>query len=432
MKTKKISVSFDRKLNKKLRLLFKFCNQFKIEYFILFYLIQTSSHAQMGNEAQPKLSNQAKVSILTCGPGPQLYEAFGHSAIRVSDPLQSLDLVFNYGMFDFNQKNFYGNFAKGSMKYMLGLSSFDDFMFQYRHYKRSVREQVLNLDSLERQAVVNYLSTNLKPENKEYLYDYFYNNCSTKIIDLIDSALNRNIKWELAQPEGKVSYRQLIYQYTVFLPWGRLGIDLGLGSPIDKPMTGKQLQFLPDGVEQDLNRAKIVRGLIEFPIVSSSAVLYQAPVFYAADSFFTSPAFIFSIIFLISLFLSFKRLNYSGLLKIWKSILFLLAGLLGWVELIIWLFTNHKTAAWNYNLLWANPLFLFLGLGYLFIKSNSNGFQTILFYYLSAVLAIWFLLPQVLNVNLLPFVAALWICQFPFSGFQNQTIEQGKTTPLKV
>jgi hypothetical protein len=428
MKTKNLPVSFIYKLNKKKRLLFEIVSSFKVFSFFFLFLFQSFAFAQTESDAQPRLSGQARVSVITCGPGPELYEAFGHSAIRVSDPLQSLDLVFNYGMFDFNQENFYGNFAKGSMRYMLGLSSFEDFMFQYKHYKRSVREQVLNLDSLERQAVVNYLSINLRPENKEYLYDYFYNNCSTKIIDLLDSAINRSINWELAQPEGKVSYRQLIYQYTVFQPWGRLGIDLGLGSPIDKPMTGKQLQFLPDGVEQDLTRAKIRRGLIEFPLVASSSVLYQSPVFFAADSFFISPAFVFSIIFLISLFLSFKRLEFSRLFRMWKGVLFLLAGVLGWVELLIWLFTNHKPAAWNFNLLWANPSFLFLGIIYLVLKKVGKTFQDILFFYLSFVLVFWFLLPQVLNINLLPFVVALWICQFPFAKMinnPNKTIEVG-------
>jgi hypothetical protein len=428
MKTKNLPVSFIYKLNKKKRLLFEIVSSFKVFSFFFLFLFQSFAFAQTESDAQPRLSGQARVSVITCGPGPELYEAFGHSAIRVSDPLQSLDLVFNYGMFDFNQENFYGNFAKGSMRYMLGLSSFEDFMFQYKHYKRSVREQVLNLDSLERQAVVNYLSINLRPENKEYLYDYFYNNCSTKIIDLLDSAINRSINWELAQPEGKVSYRQLIYQYTVFQPWGRLGIDLGLGSPIDKPMTGKQLQFLPDGVEQDLTRAKIRRGLIEFPLVASSSVLYQSPVFFAADSFFISPAFVFSIIFLISLFLSFKRLEFSRLFRMWKGVLFLLAGVLGWVELLIWLFTNHKAAAWNFNLLWANPSFLFLGIIYLVLKKVGKTFQDILFFYLSFVLVFWFLLPQVLNINLLPFVVALWICQFPFAKMinnPNKTIEVG-------
>ena len=368
----------------------------------------------MNNE--PRLSNEAIVSILTCGGGPELYEAFGHTAIRVKDPLQALDLVFNYGIFDFNQENFYGNFAKGSMRYMLGLSNFEDFMFQYRHHKRSVREQVLNLESAERQAVVNYLNNNLRPENREYLYDYFYNNCSTKIIELLDSSLNKNVIWEQCQPEGKVSFRALIYKYTVFQPWGRLGIDLGLGALIDRPMYGKQLQFLPDGVEEDLNRAKVMRGLIEFPLVLGSSVLYQSAVFYGSDSFFISPAFIFSIVFFISIVLFFYDQKYLKIRKLYSSFLFIVAGLLGWIELSIWLFTNHKTAAWNFNLLWANPLFLFLGLYFIISKNHSATLKRVVFYYLASVLVFWFIIPQTLNVNLLPLVASLCCCLVPKSN----------------
>ncbi|HOY96006.1 MAG TPA: DUF4105 domain-containing protein, partial [Catalimonadaceae bacterium] len=169
------------------------------------------------------LSAQARISLITCGPGEALYEAFGHSAIRVSDPTQSLDLVFNYGMFDFNQENFYGNFAKGSMRYMLGVSSTSDFIDQYRRFNRTVREQVLNLDSNEKRAIVEYLSKNLLPENREYFYDYFDNNCSTKIIELLDSALQRKVIWTFAQPQGTVTFRSMIYDYTTYQDWGRFG-----------------------------------------------------------------------------------------------------------------------------------------------------------------------------------------------------------------
>ena len=122
--------------------------------------------------------------------------------------------------------------------------------------------------------------------------------------------------------------------------------------------------------------------------------------------------------------MSFKRLDFSSLFRMWKGVLFFLAGILGWVELLIWLFTNHKTAAWNFNLLWANPGFLFLSIFYFVLKRVGEPFQIILFYYLSFVLAFWFLLPQILNINLLPFVAALWICQFPFSGFKKMADKQ--------
>ena len=414
MKVKYLFVSFSLRFYQIKRFSFRYWPSFISVFFIINLFVLNPLKADSIESDSPRLSKEAQVSILTCGPGPELYEAFGHSAIRIKDPINGLDLVFNYGVFDFNQENFYGNFAKGSMLYMLGLSSMDEFMNQYRYYKRSVREQVLNLDSVEIQKLVSFLNTNLRPENREYHYDYFYNNCSTKIVDLLDSALNQSILWSSIQPQGKITHRKLIHQYTVFQPWGRLGIDLGLGLPIDQPMIGKEFRFLPDGIEQELSRAKIKRGFLEFPMVISSSVLYQSDASFGSDTFLISPAFIFSVLLFISIFLFIKQNRLARLFRIWNGILFSLAGILGLIETLIWFFTNHKTAAWNFNLIWANPAFLVLGFYLMVSAQKPEWLRVLLFYYFGIVLAIWFVLPQELNVNLLPFVAGLWVLQFPY------------------
>lgn len=355
----------------------------------------------------PILSKGASISVLTCGPGPSLYEAFGHSAIRVADSLNGIDLVFNYGVFDFNQPNFYGNFAKGYMRYMLGLNPTEEFLFQYKYYKRSVREQVLNLDSIQKQAIINYLTINLKQENREYYYAYFDNNCSTKIIELLDSALQHQVIWEQVKTDGKASYRSMIHQYTVFQPWGRLGIDLGLGALIDKPIVGGQFDFLPDFVEKDLARAKIGNEVTGLPLVSTSRTLYESDYFFADAPRWMQPSFIFSILLLISIGLSFLK-SAVRLKNVWTGFLFLIAGILGCVLTAIWFFTNHVYAAWNYNLIWANPLFLLVPFYIIWKPQNVNGIFAGIRFYLAAGLLLWFLMPQELNLNLLPFVGALF------------------------
>jgi Domain of unknown function (DUF4105) len=364
--------------------------------------------------AQPvSLSGQSRISLITCGPGEVLYEAFGHSAIRITDPSQHLDLVFNYGMFDFNQDNFYGNFAKGSMRYMLGMSGTADFIHQYRFFNRSVREQVLNLDSAEKLAIAVYLNNNLLPENREYFYDYFDNNCSTKIIELLDSALHRKVVWKFAQPQGTLTYRSMIYDYTTYQDWGRFGIDLGLGAVIDRPLKGMDLNFLPDELERSVSRASIRRGMMDFPLVSSSEVLFESAVSYGAGSFFFSPSFLFSLVLFLALFLWFRSSQSAIGFRILRSLLFTTSGLLGIVELSIWLFTNHKSAAWNYNILWANPLFFAIGLLIWFYEKPLLGFLTGFRYYLIGILIFWFLIPQQLNTNLIPLVAALVVVCVP-------------------
>lgn len=356
-----------------------------------------------------KLSDKARVSLITCGAGPILYEAFGHSAVRISDPGLGMDVVFNYGIFDFNQPNFYGNFALGYMRYQLGASPADEFLYQYRYFKRSVREQVLNLDSSQKQAVFDYLNVNLLPENQEYYYDYFYNNCSTKIVEMLDSALKNQVVWHPAAMEGKGSYRKLIHQYTVFQPWGRLGIDLGLGAVIDQPINGQQLDFLPDGLERDVFRAEVRKGTVLVPLTLSSSVLYDAPAFYGDDPYWLSPGFVFSFLLFLSILLVWKSDSLFRFMRIWRSIQFLLVGILGWVELLIWILTNHKAAAWNFNLLWANPLFLFLGAVWPWIEGRFPSIRILLLYYLGAVLALWFFLPQELNPVLIPLVMSLFV-----------------------
>lgn len=371
----------------------------------------------------PVLSPKSTISVITCGPGPSLYEAFGHSAIRVLDSLNGIDVMFNYGVFDFNQPNFYGNFAKGYMRYMLGVSPTDEFIYQYKYYKRSVREQVLNLDSLQKQAVIEHLTINIKPENREYYYAYFDNNCSTKIIEVLDSALNHSVVWNRTSTDGEVSYRALIHQYTVFQPWGRLGIDLGLGSLIDKPIVGNQFDFLPDFVERDLNRAGIGTEVTSRPLVSQTKTLYESDYFFGKSSFWMHPSIVFSLFLFISIVGYFYFPNTSRAGTIWSSILLVLSGILGCILSSIWVFTNHIYAAWNYNLLWANPLFLFLGLSLLWKPSSVQAILGGLRFYLAAVIFFWFVLPQEMNWALLPFVGALQI-----SLWKRQRIESSYPT----
>lgn len=407
------NVLFHSTLKQKTRLLFVKPGFWSFCFVLFLFGLNWPLVAQNTTNQAPTLSNQAQISILTCGTGPILYEAFGHSAIRVTDKVQGLDVVFNYGIFDFNQPNFYGNFALGFMRYKLGFSSAEEFLYQYRYYKRSVREQVLNLDSAQKQAIIAYININLLPKNQEYFYDYFYNNCSTKIVELLDSALQHQVVWAHVEPEGKVTYRKLIHQYTVFQPWGRLGIDLGLGAIIDKPLVGKQLDFLPDGLEHDIFRALVKRDQIQVPLVIQSSILYDAPVFYGDDPFWMGPVFLFSFILLITIGLVWKSIQFPKVLLVWRSLLFVLVGMLGWVELLIWLFTNHKAAAWNYNLLWANPLLLFLGLLWPYFENRYRALKTGLAWYFAAILVLWFLLPQEMNPVLIPLVLSLMVASLP-------------------
>ena len=355
----------------------------------------------------PVLGSRARISLITCGAGEALYEAFGHSAIRISDPDQGLDVVFNYGVFDFNQENFYLNFAQGNMLYRLGISQTQDFIYSYRYYGRSVREQVLNLDSAERLAVFQFLDQNLLPENCNYLYNYFRDNCSTKIPQMLDSALGGRITWNHSQINGKTSYRSLIYDYTAFQPWGRLGIDLGLGAVIDGAIEGKDLNFLPFELEKSFNRAVIRKDMTAFPLVLEQRTLFEAPVFFGTPPFISGPDFVFTLIFLLTMAAWFFSGRIPALLRSVRALLFFFSGLLGLVECGIWFFTNHTDAAWNFNLLWACPMLLPAGFLGPFQNQLSVKILSFLKYYFLLLVACWVILPQTLNTSLIPLVMAM-------------------------
>jgi len=138
--------------------------------------------------AQLQLTTESKVSILTIGPGTSLNDAFGHNAIRIKDPVYKFDIVFDYGRYDFETENFYLKFAQGKLDYQISQSKFETFFNYYQYNNRSVKEQVLNLNRAQKTAFYLLLKENIKPENKSYPYDFFYNNCATKIKDDIETS----------------------------------------------------------------------------------------------------------------------------------------------------------------------------------------------------------------------------------------------------
>src|SRR6478752_4747802 len=157
-------------------------------------LVLLSSFAQAQESIQ--LTENATISVVTFGPWQgELYSAFGHSGFRVYDPEQQIDWLFNYGVFDFDQPNFYTNFAKGIPYYKLGVGDYQRYKAHYISYNRFVHEQVLNLTPAQAQKTFEYLQWNAKPENANYRYDYFYDNCATRIRDVIQTDFRESVKF---------------------------------------------------------------------------------------------------------------------------------------------------------------------------------------------------------------------------------------------
>ena len=309
-------------------------------------------------------TNDYVISVLTIGPGSSLSDSFGHSAIRIQDKSKNYDLVFNYGIYDFNDPKFYSNFIKGYLNYSLGVSYFKDFKSSYILNNRYIKEQVLLLPDSIKQIIVDRLIFNSKPENKNYLYDYFSNNCSTIIKDIIDESL---IKYDYQNTyivKSENTYRNLIYENINKNSWGSLGIDICLGSYIDQEIDAEKNTFLPEYLFEYLNSSYYSRAELNNKIKlvkRINLINNQSKQFpnLNIDTLFYSPLFIFIILSSLLIFINVKYLNNKKVHLLLQST-HVITSAIGFLLLFLWFFTDHYTAAYNYNLLWASPLNIIL------------------------------------------------------------------------
>jgi Domain of unknown function (DUF4105) len=354
------------------------------------------AHLQIFSLAQSRI----RISLLTCTPGEELNETFGHSALRVIDSNSVTDHVYNYGTFDFEDKNFYLKFIKGKLKYFVNIDQYQEFIFFYQQSNRGITEQVLNLSLQEKENIYHALIENVKEENKYYQYDFFLDNCTTRLRDIIE-------KYKLPKPllpavmPTNFTFRNAIHQYLDDnnKTWSKLGIDILLGAKTDAIMTVEQQKFLPENLMQALDSTTNTR------IVLSSQQQYTFNSTKNKTSFFT-PIFLSSIILLFFVFLSLiKNAFCKKLLNYLDVFLFFSIGTLGFLLIFMWIGTDHVMTKNNYNLLWASPLFIFYSF---FINRKINTLSLYICIYLLLVLCSWFFLPQLMNNGLLPIVILLF------------------------
>jgi hypothetical protein len=375
----------------------------KILVFILL-LVSTDLFAQ-----QFALSDDAEISVITCGPSQrELYTAFGHSAFRVRDPARQFDVAYNYGMFDFDQPNFYLNFARGYLYYRLGTQNFRDFVYPYMYYNRSVREQILNLTKDQKQAIFDYLQVNALPENQQYRYDYFYDNCATKIRDVVAEALGPDaVNFDGSYVTTDYTIRELTDLYLQEQPWGDLGIDICLGLPMDKTATPYEYMFLPDYIESGFDHATIRAGGEMVSIVREKNVIYATRDQDQEAGALPHPLYIFSAFAALAVILSLLDLRRRKLSTWFDALLFGSAGAIGLLLFFLWFFTDHNAAARNMNILWAFPAHLVAAIAFLKNPRWLKNYFLFAFILCLVLLACWAILPQQLHYALVPLVVAL-------------------------
>ena len=377
------------------------------KYFLfLLLLISVTVRAQYGS-----LSPAAEISILTIGPGAELYDKFGHSAFRIKDAPSGIDVVFNYGVYDFNTPNFYTKFAQGKLLYELGVSYYQPFFESYVAQNRWIKEQTLNLNQQEKQAVADFLWNNARPENKKYKYDFFFDNCATKIRDVLLEVMGAKLEFKEDHIDEVLTFRQLIQRNLTLNSWGSLGIDVALGAVIDRKARPIDYQFLPDYVYKGAANAVIHSDEESLPLVRDTKILFENTPQPPTGNFLLSPLFVFGILGLLIIGITYKDYKNNSRTRFLDAFILFATGLIGILLLLLWFATDHTATANNYNLLWAFPLSLFL----VFAISKKQVSPKLRRYILLLLLLLlllsihWITGVQVFAIGLLPLLVALGI-----------------------
>jgi hypothetical protein len=303
-----------------------------------------------------QFSDSAVISLLTCSPGQEIYAKFGHSGIRINDPVTKNDLVFNYGIFSFNTENFYYKFIKGETDYYLGVHPTDMFLFEYDERNSMVWEQILNLTPLEKRKIIDALLDNYRPENRIYRYNYVFDNCATRPRDKILNNVTGYV--QLQNTTESKTFRQWVGGYVGHDTWLKFGIDMVFGMAADKTTQQYESMFLPEVLMNEFERAKIITKNNENNrnLVKETRIIVNSDVTESQSSMLiTKPFVVFSALLLLGILLSLYEQRTKKYYTILDSILLLGTGLAGIIVFYLMFISLHPLVKNNLNILWLNP-----------------------------------------------------------------------------
>jgi hypothetical protein len=373
---------------------------FRFYFFLLLFLL--SPQTGLAQEVR-SLSPDAQISLMTVAPGSELYSTFGHSALRVYDPGERIDRIYNYGTFDFSQPNFYLNFCRGKLLYFLDIESKRSFEQENLAEHRYMQEQVLALNAPQKVRLFNLLEDNALAENRTYKYDFFYDNCSTRIRDIVGNAAYSQIKYDSSVAGKGITLRQLLRPYLADHPWTRFGIDLVLGAPADRVAGVEQAMFLPDGLHDAFAKARLPDGT---PMVAAEhRIPARATTLEPAKSDGPGqPFWVMCAIAITGILCMFNpRAN-----RIFDIIFWFVLGIAGLIIGCLWFLTDHGATKNNLNLFWAWPTHL------LFFSRRNRTPSLELYFMLTGIVAAlllfcWTFLPQQLPIAALPLLILIMV-----------------------
>ena len=262
-----------------------------------------------------------------------------------------INWVYKYCNFDFNTPNFYSKFTKGKLLYSLSVSKFSDFLFTYELENRWVKEQILNLNLEEQNALFQFLENNRKPENRDYKYDFLFDNCATKLPEVLKKVLGNSIEFNGEHLKNHYTFRDLIQQNLLTNSWSSFGIDLALGSVIDREASPEEYMFLPKYVMLQMNNTTQSQN----PLVLRERTVLDYNDKRFGGNFGTTPLFWLLLLLLFTLSISYIDLRNATRSRWLDFFLFLITGSAGLLIFFLWFLTDHSSTANNFNILWAFP-----------------------------------------------------------------------------
>ena len=326
----------------------RFISLLKLSFLVI--LVHLTSVARASGQQGDTMEDDSwldsvEVSLLTCGPAPEIYSLYGHTALRIQDPVHQADWAVNWGVFNMRERFFALRFVFGLTDYRVAVYPMQEMLAEYAAERRWIKEQYVRLSREEKKKLLSLLDENLKPENVYYRYNYFYDNCTTRPRDLIVGCLSHN-DYPATMPT-QTTYREEIHKWNEHHRWARLGNDLLLGVKSDVPLTSREAEFLPDNLRKSFDKWDRVYG----------THYLLAPQAEVSDDEGLTPLVCAIIVAVLIV-----ALTMVGHFRKWPllwldSTLMVLVGLPG-IILFAMLFSQHPTVNCNFQLLLLNPLAL--------------------------------------------------------------------------
>lgn len=368
-----------------------------------------------GMQAGAAGEDSLRISLLTCGAGDEIYSLFGHTALRVEDRTTGRDVVYHYGVFDFDTPNFALKFALGETDYQMGMTSYKRFLSEYAWLGRSVEQQVLDLTPEEARRLADRLAENYRPENRVYRYSYFYDNCATRPRDQVEQAVEGHVDYgrDMESRATGQTFRSIMRHYAEGHPWSRFGMDFCLGSKADEPVNLRETMFVPFNVRDYFATAQIAApdGTAR-PLTRPTEALVPCPDTRTPqeDQGFTP------LRAALLLFAATAGATIYGLKRkrpLWgiDAVLFAAAGLAGIIPAFLVLFSQHPAVSPNYLLLVFHPLHL-LCLPWMLRRVSQcrrSRYMAANFTVLTLFILLWAVIPQRFDLAVLPLACCLLV-----------------------